>query len=208
MNMYPIGERVGDVPANVFDSMIESYQNDVERESSSLSIYNPDNPEIKTARSLADEMINVSGAEVKVYIRTDNADFDAVWDEDPDPTYWNMVPMKAFFKPDAIQAELKEWGVETLNKTDVIFSHRQVYEKFKDRMLRPGDVLILPYNALNRQLSPSTYRIVNATPSGNFKYSWLYFTCTVESITQDITVKPTQDVQQDDEERGTFYESH
>jgi len=209
MNKYSIGETIGDVSPVVYDALITSYQSDVEQESSALSIYNPSNPEILTARALADEMINISGAEVKVYLRTDNADFDAVWDEDPDPTYWDMVVMKAYFKPDSIQSELKEWGIDTLNKTEVIFSHRQLYEKFGERMLRPGDVLKLPYNAVSKSLSPTTYRIVNATPSGNFKYTWLYFTCSVESITQDVTVKPTQDVQpNDDEERGTFYESH
>ncbi len=208
MSIYPIGETIGEISPVVYDAMMTSFQGDVEKEASSLSVYNPSNPEIETARALANEMVNISGAEVKVYIRTDNADFDAVWDEDPDPTYWNMVLMKAYFKPDVIQSELKEWGIDTLNKTDVIFSHHQLYEKFGSRMLRPGDVLVLPYNATNKNLSPTTYRIVNSTPSGNFKYTWLYFTCSVESITQDITVKPTQDVQQDDEERGTFYESH
>lgn len=209
MSIYPMGQFIGDVSPTVFNSMVESFQSDTEREASTLSVFNPDNPEIRTARSLADEMVNISGAEVKVYLRTDNADYDAVWDEDPDPTYWNMVPMKAFFKPDAVQSELKEWGIDTLNKTDVIFSHRQLHELFGERMLRPGDVIKLPFNAANNSLSPSTYRIVNATPSGNFKYTWLYFTCSVETITQDVTVKPDQDIQpNDDEERGVFYESH
>lgn len=205
---YNFGQNYGAVSTDVFNEVVTSFQSDVDRDNGMLSIYNPENPEIATARTLADEMVNISGAEVKVYTRTDNEDYDAVWDEDPDPTYWNRFSIKAFFKPANIEAELKEWGIDSLNKTEVVFSHRMLYELLGERMLRVGDVLILPYNATNKTLAPSTYRITNATPTGNFKYTWLYFTCAVESLTADITVRPEQDVQADDQERGTFYESH
>jgi hypothetical protein len=208
MSAYNFGYNFGAVGTEVFNDIVTSYQSDIEQSNSTLSVYNPESPELATARALAEEMINLSGADIKLYLRTDNEDFDAVWDEDPDPTYWNMVSIKAFFKPTPIEAELKQWGAESNNKTVVVFSYKNLYDLFGDRMLRVGDVVILPYNAAKNDLTPSTYRITNATPAGNYRYFWLYFECTVESITADVNVRPEQDVQGDDPNRGTFYESH
>ena len=63
-----------------------------------------------------------------------------------------------------------------------------------DRMLRTGDVIQLPYNAATTALNPKNYRILNATPSGNFRYNWLYLTCQLETLTADITVRPEEDM--------------
>jgi hypothetical protein len=152
-------------------------------------------------------MINVSGAEIKLFVRTDNADFDSVWDEDPDPTYWTPLFLKAFFKPEPIQTELTKWGADTKNRTEVVFSHHQIYGLLGDRMLRAGDVVQLPYNAA--AISPKNFRVLNATPSGNFRYIWLYLTCQVETLTADVAVRPEDDMPVDEQIRtgGQYRES-
>jgi hypothetical protein len=57
-------------------------------------------------------------------------------------------------------------------------------------MLRAGDVIQVPYNAATPLLSPKNFRITNVTPSGNFRYNWLYLTCQAEVLTADVTVRP------------------
>lgn len=178
-----------------FQSAFPDNRTDAEQLNSILSVYNNEAPEIKTARAIADEMVNVSGGPVTVYLRTDDNSYDAVWDENADPTYWNPVVLKAYYKPEGIELELKKWGVEGLNKIDIIFSHRQVHSVCGDRMIRTGDVIKLNYNATNNNLAPANYRVLNGTPSGNFRYTWLYFKCTVETLAADITVQPEGQIQ-------------
>ena len=190
--IHQFAQDTGGVSADRFNSTLKSFRSDVEQRNSPIQIYNPESADLRLARSLANEQINVSGAEIKVYIRTDNADYDEVWDEDPDPTYWNPEFMKAYFKPQPIEVELAKWGADTKNKTEVVFSHLQVFGQFGERMLRAGDVVQLPYNAA--AISPKNFRIINATPSGNFRYHWLYLTCTVETLTADITIRPEEDM--------------
>lgn len=194
MPIYRFGFNTDEVPeGDLFDLSHSDLRSDVEQRHTPLALHDPDSNDLKLARARANEIINVSGAEVKVYTRTENADYDDVWDSDPDPTYWNSFPMKAFFKPQPLETELKKWGADTPNKTEVVFSHQQLYQLLGERMLRAGDVIQLPYNAATRALAPKNYRITNATPSGNFRYNWLYFTCQVEVLTADITVRPPDD---------------
>lgn len=194
---------VGQTDESLFTSALDNYQPEPDQRHTPIAIHDPENNDVKLARTLADEMINVSGAEVKVYVRTDNADFDAVWDEDPDPTYWSAMDMKAFFKPEPIQLELSKWGADSKNTTEVTFSHKQLYEKLGERMLRTGDVIQLPYNATSA-LGPKNYRVLNGTPAGNFRYIWLYYTCQVETLTADVTVRPeSDDLPMDDEQLRT-----
>lgn len=197
-------EGVGD---EAFDSVMESYRSDIEQRNTPLALHDPDSVEIRLARNLADEVINVSGAELKVFVRTENGDFDAVWDEDPDPTYWNPMLIKGIFKPKPIEVELKKWGAEAINKTEVFFTHRQIYNLLGNRMLRTGDVIQVPFNAT--PISPKNYRILNATPSGQFRYVWLYLTCTIETLTADISVRPEEDMVEEDQIRtgGQYRES-
>lgn len=204
IHRFGYGDGVGD---EVFDAVHESFRSDIDQRHTPLALHDPDSADIKMARQLADEIINVSGAEVKIFVRTENADFDAVWDEDPDPTYWNPILIKGFFKPKPIETELKRWGVDTNNKTEIIFSHRQVYGLLGERMLRAGDVIQLPFNAI--PINPKNYRILNATPSGNFRYIWLYFTCQIELLTADITVRPEEDMMDDEhiQSGGQYRES-
>lgn len=175
----------------IFYSVLQSNQTDLQQRSSPISIHNY-SKDVLLARKMADEVINISGAEISVFARTDNADHDKVWDEDPDPTYWPAKIVKGFFKPEPTQAELKSWGVDTPNRTEITFSHREILEVFGERMLRSGDVLQLPYNAKTN--SPKNFRILNVTPAGNFRYIWLYLQCSVETLTADITVRVDNDL--------------
>lgn len=190
-----------------FDSIYDSLRSDIEQRNTALALHDPESADIKMARQLANEMINVSGAEVKIFIRTENADYDQVWDEDPDPTYWTPILMKGFFKPSAVESELNKWGVDTINKTDIVFSHHQLYMNLGERMLRTGDVIQIPFNSI--PISLKNYRILNGSPTGNFRYNWLYFTCQIELLTADITVRPDDDMPSENvyESGGQYRES-
>lgn len=210
MTIHRFGSNPGQLPHDVFDNVISSHRSIIDQFYTKIALDDPDNPDIKLAITLANEQINVSGANVTVFIRTDNADNDTVWDEDPDPTYWQPVNIKAFFKPQPLELELKKWGAQIDNKTEVVFSHQQLFEHFGERMLRVGDVVRLPFNAAMQQLNPVNYKTLNVSPSGNFRYVWLYFTCQVETLVADITVRPEDDIIPDDEplpQTGMFRES-
>ncbi len=190
MPIYAFGIDTNQSGGDIFDSVGNDHRSDMEQRHTLLAVHNPTNNDLKTARALAEEMINVSGAEIKLYIRTDNADYDKLWDADPDPTYWNPIPIKAFFKPQPLELELKKWGADSVNKTELVFSHLQLFRLFNDRMVRVGDVVQIPYNSAVEGLNPKYYRIVNASPSGNYRYNWLYFNCQIEALTADMTVRP------------------
>ncbi len=204
MAVYDFGTAVG-MSDSDFTAAISDYRSDSEQANPSLSVYNPDAPEIATARTLADEMINISGAPVRVYLRTNNADYDYVWEEDPDPTYWNPISLKGFYKPAPLEAELKKWGVDSVNRGEIIFSHKQIFELCGERMLRTGDVVELNYNSATKATNPKHYRIINTTPSGNFRYVWLYITCTIETLAADVAVKPVDDIGINDDQMESGY---
>lgn len=190
MPVHRFAVDVGQIGGDQFDDAKPDFRSDVEQRHTPLALHDPDSNDLELARKKADEIINVSGAEIKVYIRTDNQDYDKLWDADADPTYWNPVPMKAFFKPAPLEVELKKWGADTENKTEIVFSHRHLFKQFGDRMLRTGDVIQVPYNAATEALNPRYFRVTNGTPSGNYRYHWLYFTCQVTLLTADMTVRP------------------
>lgn len=192
MSIHRFAVDTGQLSPGKHDTVLESMRSDVEQRHTKVALHDLESADVRLARTMADEMINVSGAEVVVYQRTDNAGFDGVWDEDPDPSYWPGVSIKAFFKPEPIQVELTKWGADTKNATEVVFSHRHLHEIFGDRMLRAGDVIQLPYNAA--AIQPKNYRVLNATPTGNFRYVWLYLTCQAELLTADITVRVEEDM--------------
>ncbi len=171
---------------------MQSFRSDAEQRHTPLAIYNEDSADIQLARRLADEAINVSGAEVLVFQRTNNSDYDTVFDEDTDPTYWPALSFKAYFKPEPLQVTLEKWGAEGVNKAEVVFNHHQLFSLVGERMLRAGDVIQLPHNTIT--LKPKNYRVLNGSPTGNFRYTWLYFTCQVETLTADITVRVEDDL--------------
>lgn len=203
MPIHNFAVETGEIDKDVFDTMLVSYATDfradVQQRYTLVAQHAPDSPDVVLARKLADEIVNVSGAEVNVFVRTDNADFDSVWDEDPDPTYWNRFSVKGYFRPAPLETELTKWGIDMRNRTEVVFSHHQIFNLLGDRMLRQGDVIQLPYGAATPAIAPKNYRIENATPSGVFRYIWLYLTCAAELLTADITVRPPGDVMPEEE---------
>lgn len=209
MSIHRFSVDTGQVNPDQFDTILPSNRTDVEQRHTPVAIHDIESADIRMARRQAREMIDVSGAEVTVYLRTDNADYDSVWDEDPDPTYWNPIKIKGFFKPQPLEAELKQWGAEVINKTEITFNHFEIRQLTGERMLRVGDVIQLPYNASTVAIGPKNYRVLNVTPSGNFRYTWLYLTCQLESLTADITVRPEQDMPEEEQLKtnGQYRES-
>jgi hypothetical protein len=200
--------RFGDQEQPIFDQAHPDFRSDTEQRNTPLAVFDHDNPDIMYARRQVEEVINTSGAEVFVYIRTNNGDYDTVFDEDPDPTYWNKVPLKAYFKPAPLEAELKKWGAEIISKIEIVFSHMQLYKLFGERMLRAGDVIQIPYGAATTATNPKNYVVLNGTPSGTYKYVWLYFTCQTQTLSADITVRPPDDTPMStDADHETYRES-
>lgn len=147
-------------------------------------------PDISTAYKIAEEMINVNGANVILYARTENEDVDDVFDEDPDPTYWNPTPLKAFFTPQPLERELTKWGADAAdNKTEIVFLRSHIFKEFGDRLLRPGDLIEVPYNSMSRT-KPKYYQVDTAPETGMYRYQWLYITCKTTLLMGDPNIRP------------------
>jgi len=209
MSVHRFSVDTGQPSPDQFDTILASNRSEVEQRNTPIAIHDIESADIKMARRQAKEMIDVSGAEVIVYVRTDNSDYDNVWDEDPDPTYWNPINIKGYFKPQPLEAELKQWGAEVVNKTEITFDHYELRQLLGERMIRVGDVIQLPYKASDQAISPKNYRVLNSTPSGNYRYTWLYLTCQVETLTADVTVRPEQDMPEEEtmKTNGQYRES-
>jgi len=162
------------------------HRTDMQRTNPLIQLHDSESLDHTLAADIADEIVNISGAEVIVYIRTDSESYDEVYEEDPDPTYKSGIRMKAYFAPQPIAAQLTPWGIDVENQTTVVFGKERVYAEFGDRMIRIGDIIELPYNASG--IRPDRFRVLNAFDSGNFRYNWLYWSCQVENITNDITI--------------------
>lgn len=170
-------------------AMAVSFRSDMEREYPLIQQHDIESLDIKTARRLATECAYISGAQVELFHRTDNASADPVWDEDPDPTYWAPSVLKGFYAPKTVEVALKNWGSDAAVKLNIFFSYSDLIERFGERLIRAGDIVRVPYNAIGN-VTPKYFRVINASPSDNFRYSWLFFDCAMESITGDITVHP------------------
>lgn len=206
MAIYDFGS--GSINSSDFTAAYQSYRSDVQQTNSPLSLYNNESRDIQLVRAQAEEMMNIVGAESLIYIRTDNADFDSVWDEDADPTYYPPRGLKTFFKPEPIQTELAKWGPDTKIKMEIILTHMAVFSTFGKRMLRPGDVIQVPYGSI--PITPKNFRVLNTTPTGNYRYVWVYFTCQVEQLTADVTVRVDNDMPEIEEQirsGGVYRES-
>ena len=209
MGIYKFSVDTGQTNPDQFDTILTSNRSEIEQRHTPLAIHDNESADIRMARRQAREIIDISGAEVTVYLRTDNADYDNVWDEDPDPTYWNPIKLKGFFKPQPLEAVLQQWGAEVINKTEMTFDHFEIRQLTGERMIRVGDVIQLPYRASTEAISPKNYRVLNATPSGNYRYTWLYLTCQLETLTADLTVRPEQDMPEEEQIKtnGQYRES-
>lgn len=186
------------MPIYTFSSLVDpspqiDFRSDVEKSSPLLQQHDPGSPDIATAQRVAREWINVAGAFVNVFTRTDNYDVDEVYDADFDPTYWNKFEIKAFFVPKPLELELTKWGVDASSKTKVIFCKQELQERVGDRLMRPYDVIRIPYNSTI--LGPKHFLVKHAREAGNYRYTWLYVECEVDILAADIAVKPEPDGQ-------------
>jgi hypothetical protein len=191
--IYEFGMRNDAQPVNFHLKSAQDNRPENDIINSSAALYNDDSPELLTVRAQVDETINISGAWVTVYPRTDGF-HDIVWEESPDPSYQNSIRMKAFFKPSPIKIDLKKWGIDAQADLEIIFSNRQLFEKLGERMLRNGDIIKIPYNSSS--INPTHYKVLNAAPTMNYRYSWLYFTCQATILKADKTVRVEDDIQE------------
>lgn len=170
-------------------------------DNSSLNVYDPDNPEIAYMEREAYNYIQIAGAPTDIYLRTnDLAQVDEVWEEDNDPIYDPAVQIKGQFVPEEMSLALTKWGVDTKVQFEVHYSRAQLLDVFGNRLIRSGDVITIPHNTLiqtqntefiDGQLGlADKFRVIVGKDTGNFNYRWLYWTCTVELLTGNFTVRP------------------
>ena len=152
------------------------------------SMYNHDNPDIAMAERLALEQLRIAGAWVTVLTRTEDNKYDKTWNEDADPTYYTGHDFKAFFEPQAPEVALTKFGIDAPNKFDIIFSRAEILDVFGERLLRNGDVIVVPHNSL--VIKAGKFRIIHVADSGNFRYRWVYLSCTVENMNKDESLQP------------------
>jgi len=179
--------------ASTMDS-IPDFRSAAEQEFSPLALYNHDKPDIAYAERMAAELVNLSGAWTTIFLKEPKNDTEEaeVWDEDADPIYRDGIGTKAYLKPDTISLELTRWGIDVPLKLTIVFHRATLIDKLGSRLLVPGDVIRVPYNAARALLSPEKkpfdFRIMNVFDSGNFQYRWLYYTAVTELITGDEAV--------------------
>jgi len=152
------------------------------------AVYNPNNPDMAQAEKLALENTRISGAWVTVIPRTEDNKFNKTWNEDPDPTYYTGYDFKAFFVPPAPEVTLTKFGIDAPTKFDITFSRAEIMLVMGDRLFRSGDVMIIPHNSL--VINATRFRVLHCSDSGNYKYRWLYLTCTVENMNKDESLAP------------------
>jgi hypothetical protein len=182
-------------------SSLDQTQDYTNAEDSKLSIFDQDSPDIANMEREAFNYIQYSGAPTHIYLRTnDLLQVDDVWEEDSDPIYDCPVTIKGQFVPEKMSLALTKYGVDTKSQFEVHYSRAQLLSHFGNRLIRTGDVVGLPHNTLvqtqntefvNGQLGlANKFRVISATDTGNYNYRWLYWTCIVELLTGNFTVRP------------------
>lgn len=177
---------------------VPDHRSDAERLNSALSLHNQNNPDIGYSERLAEEVINLAGAWVKVFKRT-RASADDLWEEDPDPTYKNGIMLKGRFIQVPVETQQTRHGLDSPNQLVIQFSRANVFKLFNSKMISEGDIIIIPTNTLtvtqdtdlrsgpgNRM---NSYRVLKSAEAGPFRYRWLYWNCTVENILGDKTIE-------------------
>lgn len=173
---------------------IPDFRTEVEKQLTPIAIYNHDKPDIAYAERMAEELVNISGALVTVFLKEpkgDTAEND-VWDEDADPLYRAGKKMKAYFKPEPSMTELTRWGIDTPIKIILVFSRAVLMKEpgIGERLLLAGDVVEAPYNMPTKfDTGPLRFRVLNTKQEGNFQYRWLYLHAICELLTGDEALK-------------------
>lgn len=170
---------------------LPDHRSDIEKQHTPLSVYNHDKPDLAYAERLAEEVINISGGWVTLYLKeplVDQNNLDDVWDEDADPIYQQGRDMKAWFKLDSLNLELTRWGIDSPLQITVVFPRAiLIKEVGEDRLITVGDVIEVPYNAPKLR-GPARFRVLNAYDSGSFHYRWLYYTAVCELLISDTAL--------------------
>jgi hypothetical protein len=177
-----------------------SIQNFEVHENSEIALYDESNPEILYMEQEAFQYIKDSGVPVFVYTRVnDLGKIDSVWEEDSDPLYDNPIPVYGQYVPEAMSVVLKKWGVDAQTQFLIHFSRANLLAVFGNRLIRQGDVIEIPHNTLVQTQNTEfidgpfgcldKFRVISAKDTGNYNYRWLYWTCTVEVLSSDISVK-------------------
>lgn len=174
----------------------------LEEQTNGLSaIYDHDNPDIANQEREIVSLVNDSGAWLKLFHRTsDLGQVDDVWEEDANPLYLPPVPVKGMFTPDSVATALTKYGIETKVGFEIHFSRANLLFLFGQRLIRKGDVIQVPHNTLIQTQSTEflsgpqnqidKFLVTEAKDTGNFNYRWMYWTCTVQNVAGDITVRP------------------
>lgn len=178
-----------DVP---LDQLRPDFRSETEQVFPLVQTHSQSAPDLALAARLARESIHVSGGLLDLYHRTDNSDNDKVWDEDADPTYYQPIRMKAFYPPKPAEVAVQKTGPDSPIKVEVTFAYAELVEFFGKRLIRPGDVVRLPYHMLG-YIEPEYFEVINVSQTGNYRYNWLYLTCVVESQLHDISISPEAD---------------
>lgn len=173
---------------------VPDFRSQVEKQYTLLSTYDHSKADIAYAERLAEEIVNISGAWVTVFLKEPKRDAleDEVWDEDADPIYRSGVKTKAYFKPEPVASELTRWGVDTATKATIVFARAALFkeDRIGARLILPGDVIEAPYNYATRfDMGPLRFRILNVKHDGFFEYRWLYMHAVCELITGDDALK-------------------
>lgn len=179
------------------------HRTDSEKNSSKL--YDPASNEIANMERQAMDYIHSSGAPTCIYLRSnDLLNVDDVWEEDSNPIYERPEIITGQFVPEAMSAALNKWGYEANSQFKINYSRAELLDLFGDRLIRTGDVIAIPHNTLIQTQNTEfidgvigladKFRVISAQDTGNFNYRWLYWTCTVELLTGDITVRPDNDL--------------
>jgi len=79
---------------------------------------------------------------------------------------------------DHLRADYTKWNQDLCdNKFDVTFSRAEVLGVIGDRLIRIGDIIIIPHNSL--VLNAKRFRVLHVAEKGNYKYRWIYLNITV-----------------------------
>lgn len=168
------------------------HRTSIEKMQTPLSAFNPDKSDMGYVERFSEEVINVSGAAVRVFLKQPIVDPNEPWDEDADPMYSNGILLKGYFKPQPSKLDLLAYGVDAKIPVVITFSRATLMQTtgIGNRLLLPGDVIEIPYNNIDElKNEPMFVRILNATPTGNYHYRWLYHECTCENITGDEALR-------------------
>ena len=163
------------------------HRTEIEKQFTPLSTYNHDKSDISTMERLTEELVNISGAFVRVFMKAENPNSEnSVLDDDVDVTYLNPIMIKAYIQPPTSKMELTKWGIDIDLKTTISFSRSILWKETLGRMISIGDVIEVPQNAVHVPIV--RYKVLNGFDSGNFHYRWLYWNCEVVNVSNDDTV--------------------